>query len=81
MLVNRSHFDRLPELLRSVDVAAKRTALARVWNRVVWRETLNEPLRSRLPSPDAFEATVESLGALLARRGMLGGASRGSRRS
>ena len=51
----------LPQILEGVDLAAKQAALARVWARMVWRGALREPLRSRLPGPDAFNTTIAAL--------------------
>jgi len=36
-----------------------------VWTQLIWRGSLEEPLRSRLPGPDAFEVTMAALRARL----------------
>ena len=72
VVVARDQIDNLPALLASVDLPAKQAALKRVWTRLIWRGGLEEPLRSRLPAPDAFDTTIA---ALSARLGLGGGAA------
>jgi len=61
VVVRRDQISELPALLDRVDLAAKQAALRQVWTRLVWREGLREPQRSRLGSPDAFESTMSAL--------------------
>ena len=61
VVVRRDQIDELPQLLETVDLKAKQAALKEVWYRLVWRGNLREPRRSKLPSPDAFEMTMQAL--------------------
>ena len=48
-----------------------------MWHRIIWRGSLQEPLRSRLPAPDAFDDTIAALAKRLgppAARRQTGGA-------
>lgn len=68
ILVPRAAVANLSAILATTDLAAKQRALAGVWSRLVWRNALREPLRSRLPAPDAFDTTVAGIAALVERR-------------
>jgi hypothetical protein len=62
--VRKDQVGELPALLAAADLGARQRALATVWSRLVWRDALREPLRSRLAGPDAFEMTMAALGRL-----------------
>uniref|UniRef100_A0A7S3C275 Exostosin GT47 domain-containing protein n=1 Tax=Haptolina ericina TaxID=156174 RepID=A0A7S3C275_9EUKA len=74
VVVPRAKIPQLDTVLASVDIAAKRQALRKVWTRIVWRDTLPRALAERLPGPDAFETLL----AAISKR--LDGANRTSRR-
>ena len=61
VVVRREDIPRLPALLRAVDLPAKQLGLRKMWHRLIWRGALQEPRRSQLPSPDAFESAMAAL--------------------
>ena len=76
VVVRRDEIARLPQILEATDIDAKRAELRRVWHRIIWRGGLDEPRRSKLPMPDAFESTMGALRVRLqqaATRGVSGG--------
>ncbi|EOD25588.1 hypothetical protein EMIHUDRAFT_457504 [Emiliania huxleyi CCMP1516] len=68
VIVPRAAVANLSAVLAATDLQAKQRALATTWHRMIWRNALQSPQREKLPSPDAFEATVASLGRLVERR-------------
>jgi hypothetical protein len=58
----------LSAILAATDLRRKQLALRQSWSRMVWRNALRPPLPERLPAPDAFDATMEALAEVLARR-------------
>ena len=67
VVVRRDEVARLPQILAATDVEAKRDGLRKVWHRIVWRGSLQEPRRSLLPAPDAFDSTMAALRVRLER--------------
>jgi hypothetical protein len=66
VVVRRRDISRLPEILKAVDIDAKRAALRDVWTRTVWADALPPPLREKLPGPDAFETMMQALAVRIA---------------
>jgi hypothetical protein len=67
VVVSHDEVDILPDVLAKVDLGAKQAALSRIWTKLVWRGALDEPLRSQMAGPDAFEMTMRALAVRLER--------------